>query len=214
MSRQAAGSPKAKRTRHRGDAISLAVPPDVRLRVSPAGFWRLCCEPANRDLRLERTAEGVLIVMMPTGSFSGLRNMSLGAQLWNWNRATGLGFVFDSNAGFTLPNSAIRAPDASWISRERWEAVPQAQKVKFSPICPDFAVELQSPSDKHSEVQEKMREYLAQGARLGWLIDPGTGEVEIYRAGRAVEVLKRPETLSGEDVLPGFVLDLKGILFE
>jgi len=182
------------------------------LRASPEAFWRLCVD--NRDLRLERTAKGEVIVMAPAGSDSGMRNLSVSAPLWIWNRESNLGVAFDSSAGFTLPNGAVKGPDASWISRDRWEAVPPEARTKFAPICPDFVVELASPSDKLSEVREKMQEYLAQGARLGWLLDPRTGRVEIYRPGRPVEVLDRPATLSGEDVLPGFVLDLKGILFD
>ncbi len=192
--------------------IPLMVPRRSGLRASPEAFWRLCA--ANRDMRLERTARGEVIVMAPAGTDSGLRNCGLSALVWNWNRASGLGYAFDSSAGFTLPNGAVRGPDATWIARDRWDAVPSEARKKFAPICPDFVVELTSPSDTLSDVQEKMREYLAQGARLGWLLDPPTGRVEVYRPGREVEALDRPATLSGEGVLPGFVLDLKGIVFD
>ncbi len=193
-------------------ALALAIPPDVRRRVSDEDVWRLCQE--NPDLRLERTAEGELIVMPPAGPDGSQRNMSLSARLWNWNQQNNLGVVFDSSAGFTLPNSAIRGPDASWMTAERWAQIPQEERLKFSHVCPDFVAELRSPSDAIKDLQEKMREYLAQGARLGWLIDSISGTVEIYRPGRPVETLNKPAALSGEDVLPGFVLDLKGILFD
>jgi Uma2 family endonuclease len=179
------------------------------LRVSPKAFWRLCCD--NRDLRLERTARGELIVMAPAGSETGLRNMGLSGQVWNWAHANGTGLSFDSSTGYTLPNGAVRSPDASWIIRERWEALSHEDRRKFAPICPDFVVELTSPSDesRRPKVQKKMREYIEQGARLAWLIDPDAGEVEVYLP---VQTLARPRTLDGEGVLPGFVLDLQDIL--
>jgi Uma2 family endonuclease len=180
--------------------------------LSDETFRRLC--RSNPNLRLERTANGELVVMPPTAPESSRRNMSLGAQLWNWNRQTGLGVVFDSSAGFTLPNTAIRAPDATWMTREHWDALPRDEREKFAHICPDLVVELRSRSDRMKDLRDKMREYITQGARLGWLIDPKNGKVEIYRPDRPVEVLERPATLSGEDVLPGFVLDLKGISFD
>jgi Uma2 family endonuclease len=192
--------------------LALAIPPDVRLRVSDEDFWRLCQE--NPDLRLERNAQGELIVMPPAAPNASQRNMSLSAQLWNWNQQTTLGVVFDSSAGFTLPNSAIRGPDASWMTSERWARIPQEERLKFSLVCPDFVAELRSKSDDMTKLREKMEEYISQGARLGWLIDPKSGTVEIYRPGRPVETLNHPATLSGEDVLPDFVLDLKGILYD
>lgn len=193
-------------------AIAMTVPSNVRLFVSPRGFWRLCV--ANPDLDLEREANGRVVVMPPAGADSSSRNMNLSGQLWYWNQQVKTGVVFDSSAGFTLPSSAVRGPDASWIPRERWEALPEADRRRFSHICPEFAVELASPSDEIAQLRLKMEEYIAQGARLGWLIDPRIGIVEIYRPGRPVEHLSKPSTLSGEDVLPGFVLDLKGILFD
>lgn len=194
------------------EPIALMVPERSGLRVSDRGFRRLC--RANRDLRLERTARGELIVMAPAGSESGGRNAGLTGQLWAWNRATGLGYTFDSSAGFRLPNGATRAPDASWIARDRWEALAPEERRRFAPICPDFVVELMSPTDRRDEVRAKLREYLAQGARLGWLLDPDAAEAEVHRLSLPVEVLRRPATLTGEAVLPGFVLDLKGILFD
>ena len=212
MSQSIRGTPRSRR-RHREEAkLSLQVPQGVKLRVSNAGFWRLC--GANSDLRLERTARGELIVMSPAGTESGGQNAILTTRLGNWTAADGTGKHFDSSAGYTLPNGATRSPDASWIRKERWNALSLEEKRRFAPICPDFAVELCSPTDDRKEVQEKMREYLSCGLRLGWLIDPEAQSVEIYRPGQPVEILEKPAALSGEDVLPGFVLDLKGILFE
>jgi Uma2 family endonuclease len=174
-------------------------------------FLRLCT--ANPELRLERTAGGELIIMPPAGAGSGGRNLPLSGQLYNWVTASGLGKGFDSSAGFTLPNGAIRSPDASWIAEDRWDALTPDEQEGFAPLCPDFVVELRSKTDSLREVRAKMREYRSQGARLGWLIDPKRRVVEVYRPRRRVAILQAPATLSGEDVLPGFVLDLKGILF-
>jgi len=214
MSQGVEGQPRMRRRVRRSgeDTVALAVPPDVRLLVSPGGFWRLC--RANPELRLERDANGGLVVMPPASAASGNRNASLAGQLWSWNRATRLGVVFDSSAGFTLANSAIRGPDASWMTVERWEGLSEAERRRFSHICPDFVAELKSPSDALSKLRKKMEEYVAQGIRLGWLLDPDSGTVEIDRPGRPVERLVQPATLSGEDVLPGFALDLKGILVD
>jgi Uma2 family endonuclease len=182
------------------------------LRLSDKTFWKLC--RANPLLRLERTAKGELVVMAPARPDGSLQNAGLSAQLWNWNQRAGLGFAFESSAGFTLPNDAIRSPDASWITRERWISLPQDDERPFPQIAPDFVVELRSKSDGLAELRRKMQEYVEQGVRLGWLIDPKNGTVEISRPDRPVEILKHPKTLSGEDVLPGFTLELKGILFD
>jgi len=205
--------PTRSRSRSRAsEPVLLAVPRRSGLRVSDRGFLRLC--RSNPDLRLERTESGELIVMAPAGSDSGLHNAELTRQLGNWNRAAGLGFLFDSSAGFRLPAGATRAPDASWIARDRWLALTPVERRGFAPICPDFVVELMSPSDDRDEVRDKLIEYIRNGARLGWLLAPDDAQAEIYRPGRPVEVLDRPATLSGEDVLPGLVLDLRGILFD
>jgi Uma2 family endonuclease len=215
MSRGVESRPQ-KRSRARGSdagTVALALPPDVRLYVSPGGFWRLC--QANPELRLERTARGVIEAMPPAFGGTGARNAGLTARvvLWAWNDGTGT--AFDSSAGFTLPNGAVRSPDASWIRNDRWNALTKEQKDNsFSPICPDFVVEFRSHSDRMKKLRKKMREYIGQGARLGWLLDPIRGTVEIYRPGRPVERPPQPTTLSGEDVLPGFVLELKGILHD
>jgi Uma2 family endonuclease len=165
----------------------------------------------NRDLRLERTATGELIVMPPTGSETGNRNLDISGQLWLWNRQTKLGVLFDSSSGFKLPNDADRSPDASWVKLERWQTLTPKQQEGFAPLCPDFVVELRSKSDNMEPLREKMREYIANGSRLGWLIDRKNQKVEIYRQNQDVEILNNPSTLSGEDVLPGFVLDLTDV---
>jgi Uma2 family endonuclease len=192
------------------------VPGRTQIRFSPRApltdrlFLRLC--GANPDLRLERTADGGLIIMPPAGSDTGGRNLKISQQLANWVDSSGLGIAFDSSTGFTLPNGAIRSPDASWVERDRWDALTPDEQRGFAPLCPDFVVELRSPTDRLGEVRKKMREYRAQGARLGWLIDPKRKVVEIYRPSRRAEHLTAPATLSGEDVLPGFILSLGAIL--
>jgi Uma2 family endonuclease len=209
MSQSVRDRASRRTTRPRRDPIPLVVPKG--LRVSERAFWRIC--QANPNLWLERNANGELIVMPPAGTDSSQRNMSVSGQLWHWNEHSGLGVAFDSSAGFTLSNTAIRVPDASWMTKERWDALPKVERERFAHICPDFVVELRSKTDDMSKLREKMQEYIAQGVRLGWLIDPKAGAVEIYRSGRPVEKVDKPATLSGEDVLPGFVLDLRGILF-
>lgn len=180
----------------------------VRLLVTPQDFDRLCV--LNPDFRLELTKDGELIAMTPAGYESSERNGNLNADLVIWNRQTKMGRVFDSSGGFTLPNGALRSPDATWIEKSKLAQVPPG--VKFPLVVPDFVVELRSDTDRLPELQEKMLEYLANGVRLGWLIDPQTQQVQIYRSGREVEILEAPGSLSGEEVLPGFVLDLRSIL--
>ena len=179
------------------------------IKLTSEQFYQLCEE--NPDLKLERNANGELIVMPPTGGETGKRNLTAGAQLWTWNEQTELGEAFDSSTGFTLPNKADRSPDVSWVEKSRWSALTPEQKDKFIPLCPDFVIELLSPSDSLKKTQEKMQEYLENGCRLGWLINRKKREVEIYRPGQDVEVLQSPLTLSGENVLPGFVLNLQKI---
>ena len=164
------------------------------------------------DLWMELTSEGELIIMPPTLTKSGMRNFKLTARLGIWAEANDLGVGFESSTLLALPNGSIRAPDAAWAEKSRWEALTEEEREGVSDICPDFVVELRSQSDRLSAVQRKMREYRDNGARLGWLIDPQSSRVEIYRPSQEVEILDAPTTLSGEDVLPGFVLDLKGIL--
>jgi len=176
------------------------------LNLTDQQFYQIC--QINRDLRLERTAQGKMIVMPPAGSETGKRNLSIGGQIWLWNRQNNLGVVFDSSAGFMLPNGATRSPDAAWLPRSRWDALSAEEKKRFAPVCPDFVVELRSPSDDLKTVREKMQEYMENGARLGWLIDPQARRVELYRQGYETEILENPATVSGEDVLPGFSLNL------
>ncbi|PSB20075.1 Uma2 family endonuclease [Phormidesmis priestleyi ULC007] len=172
-------------------------------------FYNLC--QANRDVRFERTATGELVIMSPTGSETGNRNGRFNQRLFNWSDQDESGIAFDSSTGFKLPNGADRSPDAAWVKLDRWNALNQEQQQRFAPICPDFVVELLSPSDNLTILQAKMQEYLDNGARLGWLINRQTRQVEIYRPDRLVEVLENPESLSGEDVLPGFTLQMLGI---
>lgn len=187
------------------NAITLTIP-----RLSPEDFIELC--QANQDLQLELTATGEVIITPLTFSWTGKQNSGLNAQLWNWNDQTDLGIVFDSSTGFSLPNGAIRSPDVSWVSKERWDTLTESQqKEAFSPLSPDFVVELRSSSDSLKKLREKMQEYIDNGVRLGWLIDSTTKQVEIYRPGREAEVLESPATLSGENVLPGFVLNLNKV---
>ncbi|MBC5796635.1 Uma2 family endonuclease [Anabaena aphanizomenioides LEGE 00250] len=169
-------------------------------------FFELCQN--NRDLRFERNANGDLIIMPPTGGETGNRNGRVNQQLFNWTDVDGTGIAFDSSTCFKLPNGADRSPDASWIKLERWDALSDEEKQKFPPICPDFVIELLSPSDSLKTTQEKMREYIDNGVRLGILINRKSRQVEIYRPGQEVEVLDSPATVSGEDVLKGFVLNL------
>ena len=167
---------------------------------------------AYPDLRTELTAEGKLIIMPPAGGDSGRRNSKIATRLGFWSETDDTGETFDSSTGFILPNGANHSPDAAWIERSRWEALSPEQKRKFPPLCPDFVVELRSASDRLSDVQKKMREYLDNGVKLGWLIDPISHRVEVYRPKHEVEVLDAPTSVSGEPLLPGFTLNLKGIL--
>jgi Uma2 family endonuclease len=194
------------------ETLTLNVPPTIGL--TDEQFYQLCV--ANEQWQFELTAEGKLIIMPPTGGESGISNAGLTAKLYNWNEQTQLGKVFDSSTEFRLPSGAKRSPDVSWVIRERWEALPREDRKRFPPLCPDFVVELRSESDSLEQLRSKMREYLANGIRLGWLIDPQTPLVEIYRPSQDVETINfsfdEPPTLSGEDVLPKFVLDLTPIL--
>ncbi|MGB3405325.1 MAG: Uma2 family endonuclease [Microcoleaceae cyanobacterium] len=172
-------------------------------------FFQLCQN--NSDLKFERNANGDLVIMSPTGGETGSYNAGLTAQLWLWNSQTKLGKVFDSSTGFKLQNGADRSPDASWIKIERWNALTTEQRQKFIPLSPDFVIELRSKSDSLKTIQDKMQEYIENGTRLGWLINPQNKSIEIYRTGKEVEILEDPKTLSGEDVLPDFILNLQEI---
>jgi Uma2 family endonuclease len=170
-------------------------------------FRRLCQE--NPELRIELTAQQELVIMPPTGSETGRRNSTLTQRLANWSETDGTGVVFDSSTLFTLPNGAKRSPDVSWVKKERWDVLTREQREGFAPLCPDFVVELRSRTDRLLDLQDKMREYIANGVRLGWLIDPLDKRVYVYRPGQPVETLDDPATLSGDPILPGFVLHVR-----
>ncbi|MGF1672367.1 MAG: Uma2 family endonuclease [Rivularia sp. (in: cyanobacteria)] len=192
------------------ETLSLELPTNIGLYVTQEQFAALSV--ANRDLKLERNAQGELIVNPPTGWETGQRNFSLTGQLYRWYEENqDLGKAFDSSTGFILPNGATRSPDASWVSQKRWDALTTEQKGTFANICPDFVVELRSSSDRIEPMQAKMREYIDNGARLGWLLDPQNRRVEIYQPGSQVKVLENPAQLFGEDILPSFVLNLRRV---
>jgi len=179
------------------------------LNLTDESFFYLCQD--NRDLRLELNAQGELLIMGPTTSETGRRNANLIFQLCLWARQDGTGECFDSSAGFTLPNGAKVSPDASWIRRERYEALSAEEREQFAPLCPDFVIELRSKTDRLARLQARMVEYSENGAGLGWLIDPAAKRVYVYRPGRAVETLDAPETIAGDPALPKFVLQLQEI---
>lgn len=178
--------------------------------LTDEAFEQLC--QGNPDAKFERTATGELVIMSPVGGEGGKREAELIIDLGLWNRQTNLGVIFSSSAGFKLPNGANRSPDGAWIKQERWDVLTPDQKRRFPPIAPDFVMELRSESDDLETLRIKMREYMDNGVQLGWLINPVDRQVEVYRQGRSTEILDAPKTLSGEDVLPGFVLDLTRIL--
>ena len=165
----------------------------------------------NDDLRIELTAEGIIEIMPSAFAYTGSKNAKISAALENWSSQDDSGLVFDSSAGFTLPNGAVRSPDASWIPLSRWSALTPEEKNGFSSICPDFVVELRSDSDRLSVLQAKIEEYIANGARLGWLLDPLQKQAHVYRPNAQPVILDNPESLSADPELPGFTLDLKPI---
>lgn len=187
----------------------LNLPSTLKLTISHEQFVQLAW--VNQNLQLERTATGELIVMPPTGSDTGNKNADILGQLWLWNRQTQLGQIFDSSSGFHLPNGADRSPDVSWIGQDRWDTLTLEEKSGFAPLCPDFVLELRSKHDCLESLQQKMQEYQENGAKLGWLIDRNRKKVEIYRPKKSVEVQNSPNSLSGEDILPSFTLDLSEI---
>jgi Uma2 family endonuclease len=179
------------------------------VRLTDEQFYRLCQD--NEDLRLELTADGELIIMAPTGGTTGVRNATIGARLTVWAEVDGTGVSFDSSTMFCLPNGAKRSPDAAWVRRERWDALTEKERESFVPLCPDFVLELRSATDNLSALQEKLQEYIANGAQFGLFLDPKTKQAYVYRPNQAVERLDNPQTIAGDPVLPGFVLEMNGI---
>ena len=206
---------KTKRLQRKAKSLSLPLPAGaewtaVRLDLGQCltDEQLLRFSAAHRDWRIEQTGEGELIIMPPTFGETGNWELELGADFIIWARGGGGGKVFGSNAGFRLPDNSVFAPDVSWLSQERLAQLPPGALNSFTPVCPDFVLELRSRSDRLAVVQQKMQRYLDNGARLGWLIDPLEKQVFVYRPGQPVEHLPEPATLSGEPVLPGFTLDL------
>ena len=187
--------------------VSLQFEPAITM--TDEQFEQFCAQ--NDVLRIERNCEGVIEIMPPAFGPTSSKNGAITAQLGNWTYRDGNGVFFDSSGGFTLPNGAVRSPDASWISNRRYNALTAGEKNSFTPLCPDFVIELRSSSDRQSVVQAKMEEYMANGAKLGWLLDPLTRQAHIYRPGATVEILDNPDSLSADPELPGFTLDLKPI---
>ena len=191
-----------------GSPLVLHFGPAIN-RFTEDEFFEFC--QRNRDLRIERTRGGDLIVMPPSGGETGRCNSGLNYQLVAWNERMRHGEVFDSSTGFRLPGGPLRSPDAAWVARDRWRALTCAQRKKFPPLAPDFVVEIRSETDSLRPLRAKMHEYIVCGVRLGWLIDPMARRVEVYRPGKKPQTLKAPRTVSGEPVLPGFVLQLERI---
>ncbi|MBS9383193.1 MAG: Uma2 family endonuclease [Dolichospermum sp. BR01] len=186
-------------------AITVNLNPIIQL--SDQQFYQLCRE--NPEVKFERNAKGEILIMSPTGGGTGKRNFEIGVEFGIWNRKYKLGVCFDSSTCFKLPNGANRSPDVAWIKKERWDTLTPAEQEKFSPIAPDFVLELMSPSDSLQETRAKMQEYINNGVKLGWLINRKMRQVEIYRLGKPVEILEFPQELLGEDILPEFILNME-----
>jgi Uma2 family endonuclease len=185
-------------------AITLNLKPLTQL--THEQFYELCM--ANKDVAMERSPQGELIIMSPVGGGSGKQEAKYLMRLGNWNERTGLGEVFSSSTVFKLPGGGDRSPDAAWITKERWETLSEDDQERFPPLCPDFVIELRSKTDALKPLRAKMQEYLDSGLRLGWLINPQDQTVEIYQAGKEMKVVQLPATVSGENVLPGFELEV------
>ena len=197
----------AVRPRRTDSALVLRLQPAIDL--TREQFFHFC--QLNSEVRIELTADGEIAIMPPTGGETGARNMRVGAQVARWADEDGSGVVFDSSTGFELPNGAVRSPDVAWVANARLARLSAEEKRRFLPLCPDFVIELCSPTDSVAEVQQKMEEYRANGARLGWLFDPDRRRVAVYYADGRVEWLERPISIAGDPVLPGFVLSLAAI---
>ena len=192
------------------EKLTLDAPLQLAIALTDEQFWQLC--QRNREYRFEANSQGDLIIMSPTGSDTGRRNSEIIVQLGVWNKLAKSGIVFDSSTGFILPNGAKRSPDASWVELSRWNSLTVDEQEKFAPICPDLVVELRSKTDALKPLQAKMSEYIANGAKLGWLIDRQNQQVEVYRVNQQVEIVQSPNSLSGEEVLANFTLDLGEVL--
>jgi len=190
-------------------AENLTLYPPTHHELSDEWFLDFCA--ANRDLHIERNANGEILVMPPTGGETGSRNFDINGQLWAWNRRTKLGKAFDSSTGFRLPNGANRSPDAAWIPREWWDGLSSDERQRFLPLSPLFAIELRSATDTLKTLRAKMQEYIDNGTELGWLIDPIEQFVEIYRPDAEVTTLRDIAVVSADPVLPGFTLELDEI---
>ena len=195
--------------RSRAQSLALELPVQPVINMNREQFLRFC--QLNRDVRIERNAEGSIAVMAPTGGETGARSGRVFAAVFGWAEDDGSGVAFDSSTGFELPNGAVRSPDAAWVARARLERLPAEDKQGFLPLCPDFVIELLSPSDSRAVVRRKMEEYRDNGARLGWLIDPGRRQAAIYRAEGVEEPRSGAGVLTGDPVLPGFTLDVAAI---
>ena len=189
-------------------AVLLRLPPELHL--TDDQFFEFC--RLNRELRIERTAQGGFLIMSPAGGDTSAKNAELAIQLGLWAKRDGTGQTFDSSGGFLLPNGAVLSPDASWVRHDRLSALTAEERAKFPPLCPDFVIELRSPTDGLSALQDKMREYIENGAQLGWLIDPLGDQVFVYRPGAPVEHLEDPDSVSADPLLPGFRLNMDEIL--
>jgi len=172
-------------------------------------FFDLC--QRNRELRIEKTAQGEIVMMSPAGGRTSSRNSIITRQLVEWSERESSGAAFDSSGGFELPNGAVRSPDAAWVELDRLRDLASGQEERFLPLCPTFVVELRSPSDALDSIRKKMEEYVENGARLGWLIEPRSRRVHVYRPGKEVETLASPREVSAEPELRGFVLQLKRV---
>lgn len=180
-----------------------------KLRMNDEEFFDFC--QLNQDLRIEQSSKGDIIVMAPTGAKTGLRKARLTSRVLVWAENDSTGQVFDSSTIFSLPNGAKRSPDVAWVRNERWNALSAADQERFAPLCPDFVVELRSKTDRLKTLQAKMEEYITTGVQLGWLIDPVDRKVHVYRPGVEPEILDDPETVSGEPLMNGFVLDVRSL---
>ena len=197
----------AVRPRRTDSALVLRLQPAIDL--TREQFFHFC--QLNSEARIELTADGEIAIMPPTDGETGARNMRVGAQVARWADEDGSGVVFDSSTGFELLNGAVRSPDVAWVANARLARLSMEEKRRFLPLCPDFVIELCSPTDSVAEVQQKMAEYRANGARLGWLLDLDRRRVAVYCADGRVEWLERPISIAGDPVLPGFILSSAAI---